>query len=569
MPSYTISSKPVFSPWKVIGMIDSYTQAMKPSTFHLYSLQSVRDEILVKIMSEMDLDQLSEALIHRFTPQFAKKESLAKSKRSMETNKRGRRVLRKWSIPFADQQKQQENQRCAVAKEFGKLVQQMWCGEHDSLAPQNFRSEITEIAPDFKGHHQHDTQEFTMFLLDGLHDDLNRANKDQSLPNREYGPEVPHKEVADATWRKYKSDNDSIVTDLFHGQLKSTTICKNCSAESVTFDPFCYLRLVFITNEPKEQEVSISECLRNFTEPEQIEKNCQCGSQCCEKTLNIWRLPEILVVHLKRYQFVGGAMTRIKTFIKFALKDFNLEDAIANSEEQHQLYELISATFHTGTLTDGHYTACVLKDAWRVISDRKVTNGPNVNLREASSDDVYVLYYRKMASPLSRHTGCDGRGSENDDKYDKIFESSGEDKPRNGSLKKVGPLLSIDVLYDVLKFLDKSSLVVHSTSAKILSLLILPIVKERAYALLHDQLKAGVPPWKVIGMIDSYTQAMKPSTFNLYSLQSVRDEILLKIMSEMDSDQLLQGHGHQFTPQFAKKAIAGKIKALLDRQGEA
>uniref|UniRef100_A0A915DZT1 ubiquitinyl hydrolase 1 n=1 Tax=Ditylenchus dipsaci TaxID=166011 RepID=A0A915DZT1_9BILA len=285
----------------------------------------------------------------------------------------------------------------AVAKEFGKLVQQMWCGEHDSLAPQNFRSEITEIAPDFKGHHQHDTQEFTMFLLDGLHDDLNRANKDQSLPNREYGPEVPHKEVADATWRKYKSDNDSIVTDLFHGQLKSTTICKNCSAESVTFDPFCYLSLslppplpspttkdwVFITNEPKEQEVSISECLRNFTEPEQIEKNCQCGSQCCEKTLNIWRLPEILVVHLKRYQ------------------DFNLEDAVANSEEKHQLYELISATFHTGSLTDGHYTACVLKDAWRSV--------PNVNLREASSDDVYVLYYRKMASPLSRHTGCDGR----------------------------------------------------------------------------------------------------------------------------------------------------------------
>uniref|UniRef100_A0A915D5H0 USP domain-containing protein n=1 Tax=Ditylenchus dipsaci TaxID=166011 RepID=A0A915D5H0_9BILA len=101
--------------------------------------------------------------------------------------------------------------------------------------------------------------------------------------------------VADATWRKYKSDNDSIVTDLFHGQLKSTTICKNCSAESVTFDPFCYLSLplplpptttknwFYGPIEPKEQEVSISECLRNFTEPEEIERSCQCGYKLCKR----------------------------------------------------------------------------------------------------------------------------------------------------------------------------------------------------------------------------------------------------------------------------------------------
>uniref|UniRef100_A0A915D4T2 ubiquitinyl hydrolase 1 n=1 Tax=Ditylenchus dipsaci TaxID=166011 RepID=A0A915D4T2_9BILA len=80
-------------------------------------------------------------------------------------------------------------------------------------------------------------------------------------------------------------------------------------------------------------------------------------------------------------------MIKIRTCIKFALKDFNLEDAIANSEEKHQLYELISATCHSGSLTDGHYTACVLKDAWRNISDSKVTGGLDGNQQESSFDD--------------------------------------------------------------------------------------------------------------------------------------------------------------------------------------
>uniref|UniRef100_A0A915E0Q2 ubiquitinyl hydrolase 1 n=1 Tax=Ditylenchus dipsaci TaxID=166011 RepID=A0A915E0Q2_9BILA len=193
-----------------------------------------------------------------------------------------------------------------------------------------------------QGHHQHDTQEFTMFLLDGLHDDLNRAKKEQSLPNREYGPEKPHKDVADATWRKYKSDNDSI-------------------------------------------EVSISECLRNFTEPEQIERSCQCDLSCV-KRLSIFGDSRGIHSHLcSLFSYSFQSQTHFRYW------DFNLGDAIANSEEKHQLYELISATFHIGKITDGHYMAMV----------------PMVNLREASSDDVYMLYYQKIASPLSRHTGSE------------------------------------------------------------------------------------------------------------------------------------------------------------------
>lgn len=52
-------------------------------------------------------------------------------------------------------------------------------------------------------------------------------------------------EVADEAWSDYKRRNDSIIIDLFHGQLKSHLECPNkeCENISVTFDPFCYLSL--------------------------------------------------------------------------------------------------------------------------------------------------------------------------------------------------------------------------------------------------------------------------------------------------------------------------------------
>ena len=37
--------------------------------------------------------------------------------------------------------------------------------------------------------------------------------------------------------------NQSVIVDLFHGQLKSQVRCKECGNVSVKFDPFNYLSL--------------------------------------------------------------------------------------------------------------------------------------------------------------------------------------------------------------------------------------------------------------------------------------------------------------------------------------
>lgn len=114
-------------------------------------------------------------------------------------------------------------------------------------------------ASQFTGYAQHDAQEFMAFLLDGLHEDLNR------IQNKPYTETVDSdgrldeviggggrtcfcdcehivvsffstfplcvltQVVADEAWQRHKMRNDSFIVDLFQGQFKSKLVCPMCS----------------------------------------------------------------------------------------------------------------------------------------------------------------------------------------------------------------------------------------------------------------------------------------------------------------------------------------------------
>lgn len=61
-------------------------------------------------------------------------------------------------------------------------------------------------------------------------------------------------EVALESWGDYRKRNDSIVVDLFHGQLKSTLVCPECAKVSIKFDPFCFLSLPL---PQRDKEISV------------------------------------------------------------------------------------------------------------------------------------------------------------------------------------------------------------------------------------------------------------------------------------------------------------------------
>ncbi|KAF8652791.1 hypothetical protein HU200_062689 [Digitaria exilis] len=129
-----------------------------------------------------------------------------------------------------------------LAIAFGELLRKLWSSGRSSVAPRAFKSKLSRFAPQFSGYNQHDSQELLAFLLDGLHEDLNRVKKKPYIEAKDADGR-PDDEFAEECWNYHKARNDSIIVDKFQGQYKSTLVCPVCNKISVTFDPFMYLSL--------------------------------------------------------------------------------------------------------------------------------------------------------------------------------------------------------------------------------------------------------------------------------------------------------------------------------------
>lgn len=129
-----------------------------------------------------------------------------------------------------------------IAKRYGDLVHDLWSGSSKTIAPLKLRWTIGKYAPRFNGFQQHDSQELLAFLMDGLHEDLNRVHEKPYVELKDSDGR-PDEEVAKEAWENHIIRNRSIIVDLFHGQLQSTVTCKVCGHSSVRFDPFNYLSL--------------------------------------------------------------------------------------------------------------------------------------------------------------------------------------------------------------------------------------------------------------------------------------------------------------------------------------
>ena len=132
-----------------------------------------------------------------------------------------------------------------------------------SFSPTALKRAVAMFAPRFAGCLQHDAQEFLAYLLDGLHEDLNRIRK------------APYVEMPDVTdgqnmaiagaeaWDAHKRRNDSLVMDTFYGQFQSTCVCPSCQRVSVSFDAFNHVSLEI----PQIQKTTMSIPILVFRKP--------------------------------------------------------------------------------------------------------------------------------------------------------------------------------------------------------------------------------------------------------------------------------------------------------------
>ena len=140
-----------------------------------------------------------------------------------------------------------------LAKSWGELLHQYWVEGTRVGDPSDFKYTIGRKAVRFRGYGQQDSHEFMSVFLDYLNEDLNRITKKEYIEMNEKGENEKDIDCAKRFWDCNLKRNDSIVTDLFCGQYKSTITCPKCGNINITFDPFNTVNLPLLTQAKKRR----------------------------------------------------------------------------------------------------------------------------------------------------------------------------------------------------------------------------------------------------------------------------------------------------------------------------
>lgn len=236
---------------------------------------------------------------------------------------------------------------------------------------------ITTFAPSFSAtSEQHDSQEFLSFVLDGLHEDLNRIKHKpppvEMTPEREAALETLPPEVAsEKEWQIYKARNDSFIVDLFQGQYRNRLECLTCHKTSTTYDTFMYISLPIPAGRPK---IVLQELIDEFIATEYLDGADMWNCPRCKvprraaKTLTISRLPPVVIIQLKRFTTQNGMFwDKSEAHVVFPMKSLDLTRYVPPrrptgkedmDDPRTQIgpfkYDLYGVSNHLGTLSSGH-----------------------------------------------------------------------------------------------------------------------------------------------------------------------------------------------------------------------
>ncbi|XP_026734815.1 ubiquitin carboxyl-terminal hydrolase 2-like isoform X2 [Trichoplusia ni] len=291
----------------------------------------------------------------------------------------------------------------ALIKAFGSLIKELWrSGERDAVVnTTSFKSQVQRFAPRFMGYSQQDAQEFLRYLLEGLHEDVNRVTVKPKPIITEIDDSLSDSAKAAEAWSRYLRMEDSRVGDIFVGQLKSTLRCTHCNHDSVTFDPFWDLSLPIPS---RTGNLKLQQCLQHFTREEEMDGDekptcSKCGvRRKCLKWFTVQKFPQVLVLHLKRFSPTERFRGKLSVVVEFPLSGLDLS-AFAATRAAHAVYNLYAVSNHSGTTYSGHYTAYCkhpYTGDWHEYNDSRVTP---INSRNVVSSEAYVLFYE-----LARHT---------------------------------------------------------------------------------------------------------------------------------------------------------------------
>ncbi|XP_067631388.1 ubiquitin carboxyl-terminal hydrolase 31 [Eurosta solidaginis] len=222
--------------------------------------------------------------------------------------------------------------------------------------------------------------------------------------------------------------------------------------------------------------LTLEQCLEHYTKAETLSAEDAWRCPHCQqylpvvKTLGLWSLPDILVVHFKRFRQhheKGANAAKLTTMVKFPLNAFDMSPHLAGGvdgeddelgprttlsaaaiamemaahsrpspwkktrsadsrsstlssrENRETRYDLYAVCYHQGdTLETGHYTAACKNPydrQWYKFDDQRVSKVPNESIEEEIiNNEAYMLFYQRRNGYT---TECSGSSSNSGDHW--------------------------------------------------------------------------------------------------------------------------------------------------------
>lgn len=250
---------------------------------------------------------------------------------------------------------------------------------HDSsFAPREIVDKLKQICSHMQRGRQEDAHEFMLSLLNGMQSSLLHGL--QRLDSY--------------------SQETTVLCQIFGGYLQSRIICRYCHCASSTYEHFFNISLDI------KNAKSLGEALTLFTKSEVMDgENAYKCDRCrrltpADKMYSVYKAPNILIIHLKRYSLEEKGHSKLSHHIFFTdTLDLSQFMSVATPKFSH-LYHLQCVLVHVGaSINSGHYFAyvCGVNNKWFEMNDERVREVP---FHDVKSAQAYMLFFvRKSNEP--------------------------------------------------------------------------------------------------------------------------------------------------------------------------
>ena len=312
--------------------------------------------------------------------------------------------------------KYNDNKSNNLSSSFKLLIESLWPNQksYNYFEPEDFKNKISKMNPLFKGIAANDSKDLVNFIIMTLHEELNKANKNK-ISNTDIIIDQRNKELVFQSFaNSFKSQNMSIISDLFYGINCNITDC-SCGSKIYNFQ--IYFFICFPLEEVRKNKiqsefnynynynynminsVNIYDCF-NYDRKKNLMtgensmycNNCKQISSCYMYT-NLIIGPEILILLLNR-----GKGIEFNVKIDFS-EYLNLQNYIENKNTGYQ-YRLIGVITHIGESSmSGHFIAYCLDPItlkWYKYNDAIVNEVANFQNEVINFAMPYLLFYQKI-----------------------------------------------------------------------------------------------------------------------------------------------------------------------------